>query len=124
MKEGTINVNCPGESCSRFLDYDEIKEYGEEAAFSKYPSASPLSLSYLTIGTMSFSAAKSTRKILISGGVPIAPVRPAKSSKVVETFPHPTIDYFRVLFPLYLSELQLQILFPLSYTCTFQHQLY
>jgi len=124
MKEGIINVHCPGESCSQFLDYNEIKEYGEKAAFSKYPSASPLSLSYLTIGTMSFSAAKSTKKILTSGGVPIAPVRPVKSSKVVETFPHQVIDRFRVIFPLYLSELRLQILFPLSYTGTFQHQLY
>ena len=37
MDEGTIDIQCPGELCPQSLEYSEIKEFGGEKAFSKYP---------------------------------------------------------------------------------------
>lgn len=42
MKEGTININCPGELCPQPLEYNEIKEYAPDKAFSRCLSSSQI----------------------------------------------------------------------------------
>ena len=80
MKEGTVSINCPGEFCPKQLEYNEIQEFADSKAFSKY-FPSPISKpQQLSLDMTNFFVEKSTKKTPTSDGAQIAPVQWDKSS--------------------------------------------
>ena len=67
LRQGDLKIQCPSDDCAIILQYDEIREYGSNAAFR----LSYCKLFHLLVGTTNSSAEGHMRKIPISDGAPI-----------------------------------------------------
>lgn len=67
LQQGVLKIRCPSDDCAIILQYDEIKEYGSQAAFHRYYCM----LFDLLVGTTNSSVEGHMRKIPTSDGAPI-----------------------------------------------------